>query len=87
MTDKEASYTGTEMPYMTVDKEATYTLYGRQESHLHWEEMPYMAADKEATYNGNEMPYMTDKEATYTGKEMHYMAEWEPVTLGRRCLI
>ena len=44
--DKEATYTGKEMPYMT-DKEATYG-----------KEMPYMT-DKEASYTGKEMPYMT----------------------------
>ena len=42
MRNKEATYTGKEMPYMAADKEATYTgnddaLYDRQGSHLHWE--------------------------------------------------
>ena len=46
---KKASYTGKEMPYITVDKEATYG-------------QPYMTG-KEATYTGKEMLYMTaDKE-------------------------
>ena len=56
--EKEATYNGNDMPYMT-DKEATYT----------GKEMHYMA-DMGASYTGTEMPYMTvDKETTYTWNE------------------
>ena len=40
------------MPYMRVDKEATYTA----------KTMLNTAADNETTYSGKEMPYMADKD-------------------------
>ncbi len=67
------------MPYMRVDKEATYTA----------KTMLNTAADKEATYTGKEMPCKAaHKEATSTAKErLIWQLTMKPLTLGMRCLI
>ena len=75
MTDKEATYTGKEMPYMT-DKEASYTgngdaLYDRG-SHLHWEDLIWQR---------------TRKPLTLGRRCRIWQQTRKPLTLGRICLI